>query len=93
MSENDYSRLAKKLDNIAEKVAAIDEKLTGYADIQEKVYKNESEILLIKQKCAGVQDAKAKSGVPWGNVKSGLIVGVVVGLIMAIANMILNVLK
>jgi hypothetical protein len=89
MSETEYSRLAAKLDIIGEKVAIIDEKLSGYAHVQEQVTRHDKAIELIDQRCRQVQEMKKNKSVPWGNVKSGVIIGLVVGIVMLIINLVI----
>jgi Fe2+ transport system protein B len=89
MSETEYSRLADKLDNLTEIVYKMDERLKDLPELTSKVATHETEILMNKQsiksckeRCDSVQKEKEKKNVPWGNVKSGVIVGIVVGIIM-----------
>lgn len=89
MSETEYSRLADKLDNLTEIVYKMDERLKDLPELTSKVATHETEILMNKQsvksckeRCDSVQKEKEKKDVPWGNVKSGVIVGIVVGVVM-----------
>lgn len=96
MSETEYSRLADKLDNLTQIVYKMDERLKDLPELTSKVALHETEILMNKQlirtckeRCDSVQDEKKKNNVPWGNVKSGVIVGIVVGIIMLSINLFL----
>lgn len=94
MSETEYSRLAEKLDELTKVVYKMDERLKDLPELTSKVALHETEILMNKQlirsckeRCDSVQDDKKKNNVPWGNVKSGIIVGVCVGVIMIVFNL------
>lgn len=93
MSETEYGRLAAKLDKISDKVAAVDERLAGYADLIEKAHSHDLAIQRIDERCKKTQEDKQAKSVPWGNVKSGIIVGLVVGLIMVTVNLIIALAK
>lgn len=82
MSETEYSRLAEKLDELTKVVYKMDERLKDLPELTAKVSRHEAEIMLSKQRCDNVQEEKKKTGVPWGNVKGSLIVGIVVGIVM-----------
>lgn len=94
MSETEYSRLADKLDNLTQIVYKMDERLKDLPELTAKVSQHETEILInrqtihsCKERCDTIQDDKKKNNVPWGNVKSGIIVGVCVGVIMLVFNL------
>ena len=87
MSETEYTRLAEKLGTISEIVARIDEKLTDYQAIKDKVLTHDAAIREIRTRCEGIQDAKKTKSVPWGSVKGAIIGGVVVGIIMLAINL------
>lgn len=89
MSETEYSRLAAQLTEIATDVATIKEKLVDFPEMKQQVNRNETDIKLIKQRCDTVQAAKSQSGVPWGSVKGSILVGIIVGLVMLAANLII----
>lgn len=89
MSETEYGRLAAKLDKISDKVVAIDEKLAGYGDLIQQANRHDLAIQRIDDRCKGIQEDKKVKSVPWGNVKSGVIVGLVVGIIMLTINLII----
>lgn len=82
MSETEYSRLAAKLDTISEKVAVIDEKLTGYNQIREDVTRHDKAIELIDQRCKQVQEAKKEKSINWGAVW-GSVIAVLIATIIA----------
>ena len=94
MSETEYSRLAEKLDELTKVVYKMDERLKDLPELTSKVATHETEILMNKQsiksckeRCDSVQKEKEKKDVPWGNVKSGVIVGIIVGLFMLGVNL------
>lgn len=81
MSETEYSRLAAKLDIIGEKVAVIDEKLTGYAHVQEQVTRHDKAIELIDQRCKQVQELKKNNRINWGGVWGTVIGALIISII------------
>jgi hypothetical protein len=84
MSETEYSRLAAKLDIIGEKVAIIDEKLSGYAYVQEQVTRHDKAIELIDQRCKQVQEMKKNNRISWGGVWGSVIGALIVAIIALI---------
>ena len=93
MSESEYTRLAEKLSDISSTVARIDEKLTDYSTIRDKVNAHDLAIQNIMNQCRGIQDAKKITRVPWGNVKGAIIGGIIVGVIMLAINLIIALAK
>ena len=87
MSESEYGRLAAQLTEVLVKLSAMEEKLTTYSDFKDKVDRHELAIQRIDQRCNGIQDAKLTRTVPWGTVKSGVIIGLIVGIVMLVINM------
>ena len=97
MSETEYSRLAEKLDELTKVVYKMDERLKDLPELTSKVATHETEIIMNKQsiksckeRCDSVQKEKEKKDVPWGNVKSGVIVGIVVGIVMLCINIFIT---
>lgn len=90
-------RILDKLDQIVERTAKLEERVTGLSDRIDK-YNNvtgrivsiEKQISLQEQACKTVQDQKKTQSIPTGSLKASIITGVTVGLIMLIVNFVVN---
>lgn len=93
-------RIFEKLDQIFDRTARLEERVTGLSDRIDK-YNNvtgrmgdvEKELSLQRQACETVQSQKKEQRIPAGNLKAAVISGVSVGLIMILFNLLVSYFK
>jgi len=95
MSIDEIQRIMNHLDRQDEKIDAIKQTVTrvlvtveDVPKIVDKLNAQETSIQLVKkdqknfqEHCATIQAEKKLKSVPWGNVKSGVIIGIIIALV------------
>jgi len=96
MSETQYERLESLIMSMKDDLSAvktdvevIKTSVKDYPQKVEMVIQHDTDIKLIKQRCLDVQSAKEKKVVQPGAIKTGIIVGVCVGTLISIVNLII----
>ena len=88
MSETDVSRLSKKLDDVQLVLARIEQKLSGYEEMERSVVRHDKEIELAKQRCQSIQSGKTK--LSWGAIWQSVLALVLGGIIMYIVTSLMK---
>jgi len=90
-------RILEKLDDISDRTARLEERVGGLSDridkynnVTGRMYEIESDLRSQRESCQAVQKDKKNHTVPWGNVKSGIIVGLTVAIIMLLVNYVIR---
>ena len=84
MSETDITKLSRKLDETILMLTRIEQKLSGYEELERSVTRHDKEIDLASQRCQSIQAAKTKLswGAVWQAVLATVLGGVAMYLIM-----------
>ena len=89
MADESISRILDKLDELSERTARLDERVTGlsekidkYNNVTGRTAKMESAIELMQQKCQGVQEAKKSKSINWGSIFTYIAGAIILALVM-----------
>ena len=82
MSETEYTRLAEQLREVLTAVGVINEKLAGYIEFRQDMQNLKTEVKLMQQHCAAIQNAKLKHTINWGAVWGYIIGAILLALIV-----------
>jgi hypothetical protein len=97
MSETQYDRLTEQIAGIASDMSMIKERLLKYPDNIDMLQSHDKKIGLLeqscsnmKENCAKIQNQKETKTVQPGAIKTGIIVGIVVGVFISLVNLAIN---
>ena len=75
MSETDVERLMKKVDDISAIVIRIEQRVSGYEKLEDKVDDIDKRVDLHSAKCKTIQEGKTK--INWGTVTGSILIGII----------------
>lgn len=89
MTDESVVRILTKLDELSDRTARLDERVTGlseridkYNNVTGRIGEIESGVKLMQQRCTTVQEAKKNKSINWGSVFGYLIGAIILALIM-----------
>lgn len=87
---NHLDKQDDKISNIEKNVVIIVETIKDYGNTVVMANKAANAIEQQIKRCDDIQKGKLVKAIPWGNVKSGIIVGLVVAVVMLAVNYFVN---